>query len=147
MFGENDGFPFIVGGGPSSVTDAHPSPIQILQLWQVYISNVNPLLKISHVTTLQGEIIGSCANLAKLPKPLEALMFGIYFIAVTSMKEPEVQAMFGEDRSVLLARYQTASMQSLVNAGFMRSTELMVLQALFLYLVSLSDDFSRPGIH
>lgn len=140
MFGENDGFPFTVGGGPASVTNSHPSAIQILQLWQIYISNVNPLLKISHVPTLQGQIIGAGANLAKISKPLEALMFGIYFIAVTSMKEDEVQSMFGEDRSILLSKYQAAATQALVNAGFMRSTEFMVLQALFLYLVSLSHD-------
>lgn len=138
MFGDGDAFPFTVGGTQASVTNSHPSAIQILQLWQIYISNVNPLLKISHVPTLQGQIIGAGANPAKISRPLEALMFSIYFIAVTSMKEEEVQSMFGEDRNVLLSKYHTAAQQALVNAGFMRSTELMVLQAYTLYLVSLA---------
>ncbi|OIW32230.1 hypothetical protein CONLIGDRAFT_612692 [Coniochaeta ligniaria NRRL 30616] len=137
MFGDGDTFPFTVGGTQSSVTNSHPSAIQILQLWQIYISNVNPLLKISHVPTLQGQIIGAGANPAKIPRPLEALMFGIYFMALTSMKEEEVQSMFGEDRNVLLSKYHTAAQQALVNAGFMRSTEVMVLQAYTLYLLGV----------
>lgn len=124
------------------MTSSHPSAIQILQLWQVYISNVNPLLKLSHVPTLQGQIIGAGANPAKIPKPLEALMFGIYFIAVTSMREEDVQSMFGEDRNILLAKYHAAAQQALVNAGFMRSNEIMVLQGYTLYLVSLAQHSS-----
>jgi hypothetical protein len=139
MFNDGDAFPFAVGGTLAGVTNSHPSAIQILQLWQIYISNVNPLLKISHVPTLQGQIIGAGANTAKISKPLEALMFGIYLAAVTSMKEEEVQSMFGEDRNVLLAKYQTAAQQALVNAGFMRSTEIMVLQAYILFLVSITQ--------
>ena len=136
MFENSDGFPFVVGGSPATVTNAHPSGIQILQLWQIYISNVNPLLKITHTPTLQAQIINASANLAKIPKPLEALMFAIYFTAITSMSEDDVQSTFGEDRAILLGKYHNATQQALVNAGFMRSADLMVLQALFLYLVS-----------
>ncbi|KAL2147789.1 hypothetical protein VTI28DRAFT_5561 [Corynascus sepedonium] len=135
MFENSDGFPFVVGGTVASVTSAHPSPIQIFQLWQFYISNVNPLLKITHTPTLQAQIISASANPAKISKPLEALMFAIYFSAITSLSEEEVQSTFGEDKAILLGRYHNATQQALVNAGFMRSPELMVLQALFLYLL------------
>jgi len=135
MFENNDGFPFVVGGAMISVAAAHPSAIQIFQLWQIYINNVNPLLKLSHISTLQSQIISAGANTAKIAKPLEALMFAIYFSAITSMTDDEVQSTFGEDKAVLLTRFHNATQQSLVNAGFMRSTELMVLQALLLYLV------------
>ena len=135
MFENNDGFPFVVGGSTISVTSAHPTPIQIIQLWQLYISSINPLLKISHITTLQAQIIEASANTGRIPRPLEALMFAIYFAAITSLTDDEVQARFGEDKAVLLARYHLATQQALVNAGFMRSTEITVLQALLLYLV------------
>ncbi|KAH8889679.1 hypothetical protein GQ53DRAFT_188133 [Thozetella sp. PMI_491] len=137
MFDNSDGFPFVVGGSVSSVTSSHPSAIQIFQLWQVYINNVNPLLKITHIPTLQAQIISAGANTAKISRPMEVLMFAIYFIAVTSMTDSEVQSTFGEDRHVLLGKYHTATQQALVNAGFMRSTELMVLQALLLYLLAI----------
>lgn len=145
MFGSGDGFPFMVGGAPASVTSAHPSPIQMFQLWQVYISNVNPLLKITHTPTLQADIISASANPSKISRPLEALMFAIYFSAVTSLTEDEVQTMFGEDRSILLGRYHNATQQALVNAEFMKSTELAVLQAFFLYLV-LTRLFTWPKV-
>jgi hypothetical protein len=135
MFENSDGFPFVVGGNVASVTTAHPSPIQMFQLWQIYISNVEPLLKITHTPTLQVQIISASANPAKIPKPLEALMFAIYFAAITSLTEEEVHTTFSEDRAILLGRYHNATQQALVNAGFMRAPELTVLQALFLYLV------------
>lgn len=135
MFENSDGFPFVVGGTPASVTAAHPTAIMIFQLWQIYISNVNPLLKITHTPTVQALIISASANPAKIPKDLEALMFAIYFAAITSLTEDEVHSTFGDDKAILLGRFHNATQQALVNAGFMRSNELMVLQALFLYLV------------
>lgn len=136
MFENSDGFPFVVGGTVASVTSAHPSPVQMFQLWQVYIQNVSPLLKITHTPTLQGQIISASANPAKIPKPLEALIFAIYFAAITSMTEEDVHSMLDEDRAILLGRYHNATQQALVNAGFMRAPELVVLQAYFLYLVN-----------
>jgi hypothetical protein len=136
MFENSDGFPFVVGGSPASVTNAHPSGIQIFQLWQFYISNVNPLLKVTHAPTMQEQIISAISNPAKISKPLEALMFAIYFAAITSLTEEEVQSTFTVDRAILLGKYHNATQQALVNAGFMRSSELIVLQAFFLYLVT-----------
>ena len=157
MFENNDGFPFVVGGAATSVTGSHPGPIQIFQLWQIYINNVNPLLKLSHIPTLQAQIVTAGANTAKISKGMEALMFAIYFSATTSMSEDEVHATFAEDKSVLLAKYHNATQQALVNAGFMRSQELVVLQALVLYLVSglvavlqgplLTSPALRPSLH
>lgn len=136
MFDSHDGFPFMVGGSPTQITHLHPSPIQIFQLWQVYLNNVNPLLKISHVPTLQNQIVGAGADLPNLSKPLEVLMFSIYLISVTSMTKDDVESTFGISKDALLAKYHGATQRALVNAGFMRSSDLMTLQAYLLYLVS-----------
>ncbi|EFX03967.1 c6 zinc finger domain containing protein [Grosmannia clavigera kw1407] len=130
-----DGFPFVVGGTACRVTDSHPAGMQIFQLWQIYLTNVNPLLKVTHTPTLQAQIIEAGANVGRIPRALEALMFSIYFVAVTSMSDEDVQATFSEDRTRLLARFHRASQQALINAGFMRSPDLAVLQAYFLYLL------------
>jgi len=137
MFDSQDGFPFVIGGSSTKVTDCHPPGIQIFQLWQIYLTNVNPLLKVTHTQTLQAQIIEAGANPAKIPRPLEALMFGIYFIAITSMSEEDVHSTFDEEKARLLFKYHRAAQQALLNAGFMRSPDIMVLQAYFLYLVSL----------
>ncbi|KAJ5630959.1 uncharacterized protein N7484_011059 [Penicillium longicatenatum] len=133
----NDGFPFMVGGSKSPITHLHPSAIQIFQLWQIYLNNVNPLLKISHVPTLQNQIVKASADLAEVDESFEALMFAIYSISVTSMPNDEVEAAFGDSKNELLARYHAASQQALINAKFMSSIELTTLQALLLYLLSI----------
>lgn len=120
--------------------------MQIFQLWQIYIRNVDPLLKISHVPTLQNQIVGAGADLTKCSKPLEALMFSIYLIAVRSLTDEETQATFGEPKDMMLARFSEASQQALINVGFMRSSELMVLQAYFLYLVSHIRLLMTPAV-
>lgn len=141
MFDGQDGFPFVIGGSNSSVTNLHPSGVQIFQLWQIYLENVNPLLKVTHTPTIQGSLIEAAANPAKIAKPLEALMFSIYFIAVVSMTESEVRETFQEDKNRLLSKYHHGTQQALINAGFMRSPDLVVLQAYVMYLVG--DPFSH----
>ncbi|KAI1132313.1 fungal-specific transcription factor domain-containing protein [Nemania abortiva] len=133
MFGNTDGFPFAVGGQPQSITELHPSGIQIFQLWQIYLDNVNPLLKLTHTPTLQVQILEASTNLTKVSKSLEALMFAIYLMAITSLGDDDVENTFNESKSNLLAKYQHATQQALFNAGFMRMPDLTVLQAFLLY--------------
>ncbi|KAF9870095.1 C6 transcription factor [Colletotrichum karsti] len=137
MYDNQDGFPFIVGNRNASVTHLHPSAIQIFQLWQIYITNVNPLLKITHVPTVQGLIIEATANLEKISKNVECLMFAIYLLAVTSLEDDEVAKMFNEPKPTVLSRFHTALQQALVNAGFMRTSDTMVLQAYMLFLIAV----------
>lgn len=120
----------------SSVTDLHPPAVQIFQLWQIYLDNVNPLLKVTHTPTLQGQLIEAAANPSKMPKPLEALLFSIYYIAVMSMTDEQVRDTFKEEKPRLMSKYHRGTQQALVNAGFMRTSDLVVLQAFLLYLVS-----------
>lgn len=135
MFSDTGGFPFAAGSSPTSITTLHPPGIQIIQLWQVYVNNVNPLLKISHVPLLQVQIVEAAADPSKASRALEALMFAIYFIAVNSMSDEEVQHKSGESKTILLSRYREATEKALINADFMRLADLTVLQGYFLYLV------------
>lgn len=135
LFTNEDGFPFIVGGQITPVTQVHPNPIHIFQLWQVYIDNINSLLKITHVPTIQPQILQAASNLGKAPKNIEALMFGIYLMAITSMEDIDVQTMFHEPKQQILTRYLGATQQALVNASFMKIDDAVVLQAFLLYLV------------
>ena len=54
MFDDSDGFPFVAGGRVENIGSLHPPVIEILQLWQVYIQRVDPLLKITHLPTPAG---------------------------------------------------------------------------------------------
>lgn len=72
----------------------HPLPPQIFRLWQVYLDNVDPLLKVTHTPTLQPKIIDAIANLSAVGPSLNCLMFAIYCIAVTSLPPEGCVAMF-----------------------------------------------------
>lgn len=128
----------------TSVTELHPPAVQVFQLWQIYLDNVNPLLKVTHTPTLQGQLIEAAANPSKIPKPLEALLFSIYFMAIISMTDEEVLDMFKEEKQRLMSRYHRGTQQALINAGFMKSSDLVVLQAFLMYLVS-ENVFPRPS--
>ncbi|KAJ5748300.1 uncharacterized protein N7511_009996 [Penicillium nucicola] len=136
MFSDNSSFPFFAGSSKTGPT-SHPSSTQVFQLWQGYITNVNPLLKISHVPTLQPQIIEACTNPASIPKPMSALMFGIYLTAISSMDDKDIKNILGVDKSTAFARYRGGMEQALIEAEFMKTSDLMVLQAYFLYLINL----------
>ncbi|PHH66822.1 hypothetical protein CDD81_5954 [Ophiocordyceps australis] len=137
MFSNQDGFPFMVGSRATCVSGAHPCTIHILQLWQIYLDNINPLLKITHAPTIQAQIIEATSRLDEAPANIEALMFAIYVIALTSLDDAEVQKRFGEAKKELLGRYFEALQQALLNAGFMRNNDFICLQAYVLYLFAV----------
>lgn len=115
----------------------HPEQIQIFRLWQIYLDNVNPLLKVTHIPSLQGRIIDAASNVANIKPNLVALMFSIYCVAVMSLSEEDCSTMFGVPRDDLLSRYQSGCQHALWNCGFLRSSDRECLTALYLYLVSL----------
>ena len=117
------------------LTATHPDVLQIFRLWQVYLDNVNPVLKVTHTPSLQGRIIQAAANLQEVDPTLEALMFGIYCTAILSLTPEECESIFGESKQVLSTRYQFGSQQALLKCGFLQSNDCECLTALYLYLV------------
>lgn len=142
----SDGSDFFMTPTSDSITDLHPSPVQIFRLWQTFIDNVNPLIKIFHAPSIQQKVLEASADLENVGKGMEALMFAIYSTAIMSLNEEECMSMFGEERQVLLARYQNGSRQALARAGLLRSSDMTILQAFVLYLVSFTLDPSNQSI-
>jgi hypothetical protein len=119
-----------------SLRALHPQPAQISKLWQSFLDNINPLAKIIHAPTVQLKFVEAAGNLDNVPKSTNALMFAIYFSAVASMTETGCQVMLGESQSTLLRRYHAGAQKALVAAKFLRASDLAVLQALLIFLVS-----------
>jgi len=120
------------------LTGLHPQPVQIFRLWQTFLDNVNPLSKVIHAPTVQHQILEASADLEKVSRGMEALMFAIYAASVNSMDSGECETMLGESKQIVLARFIKAAEQALIRASFLVSTDLVVLQALTLFLVSSS---------
>lgn len=125
----------------ASISKLHPSPEMIMKLWQIFLDNINPMTKLIHQPTFQQTIIQSTSQLDNLPRGLEALMFAIYTTAVFSLDEEESDFRLGESRKVLLMRYRHGTRSALARAKFMSSSELPVLQAFMLYLLSMRDTY------
>jgi hypothetical protein len=68
----------------------HPLPSQIPFIWQVYQENVDPLVKILHIPTMNNLIRSVRTNPDILTPSTEALMFSIYYAAIISMGAEEV---------------------------------------------------------
>ena len=123
-------------------TPLHPPPAQIFKLWQVYLDNVDPLLKVTHTPTLQPRIIDAIGRLSTVDSSLTALMFAIYCISVVSLTEEECWTIFAAAKNDLLGRFQFGCQQALLQSAFLRTEDLDCLAAMYLYMVStLSVDY------
>ncbi|KAI2899749.1 transcriptional regulator family: Fungal Specific TF [Aspergillus niger] len=145
MFDEaykNDDECFIFGSRKANVdlSTLHPDQVQIVKLWQIYLDNVDPLLKVTHTPTLQARIIRALSDLAGISPELEALLFGVYSVAIMSLDDEECRTSFGSPRKELLQGYQFGCQQALLNCDVLRTGDRECLTALLLYLVSVRSE-------
>ena len=131
--------------GTDDLRDIHPSTVDIFRLWQKFLDSINPIIKIFHAPTVQQQVLDASGDLDNIPKPTEALMFAIYSIAITSFSEPECLAVFGEEKPKMLTRFHAGARLALQRAGLLRSSDMTVLQAFMLYLVSFHPLFDEPS--
>ncbi|CAK7236442.1 hypothetical protein SBRCBS47491_009638 [Sporothrix bragantina] len=134
---ENDHHSFIFGFQSSTVDlrSLHPLPSQIPYIWQVYQENVDPVVKILHIPTISKLIREARTNLDNISPAAEALMFAIYYAAVNSLEDNEIQTNFMTEKTVLVNKYRFALEQALSKANFLISSDLVTLQAFVLLLV------------
>jgi hypothetical protein len=70
--------------------DLHPLPSQMLFLWQIYMDNVDPFMKVLHVPTMTKvtrELRGSYHSLGP---SMQALVLAISLAAIMSLEDEEV---------------------------------------------------------
>ncbi|KAK1704813.1 hypothetical protein BDP67DRAFT_417441 [Colletotrichum lupini] len=120
----------------------HPEPVHIFRLWQIYLDNVNALLRVTHAPSFQARIIEAVSSVENMSPALEALMFSIYSMAILSLSEDACYETFKQPRALLLTKYQFGCQQALSNSQFLRTNDIDCLTALFLYLHA-----SRPSAH
>lgn len=118
----------------------HPPQSQVFKLWQLYLENVDPLLKLTHTPTLQPRIIDAASDISHIDPNLEALMFSIYCMAIFSLNQEQCQSWFGRPKPDLIRSYQLGAREALLNCNFLKSNDRECLTALHLYLVSLKPD-------
>ncbi|KAG5924824.1 hypothetical protein E4U61_006409 [Claviceps capensis] len=133
----SDHHAFILGYRSADVDlqKLHPLPAQSTLLWSIYINNVEPLVKIMHVPSVDSIMCDARDNFDKLTPGNKALVFVIYLAAVTSLEPDEVQTYFGANKNDLLAQFRFAVEQALAKAKLLDTSDLTVLRAFTLFLV------------
>lgn len=131
-------------GSKRNTTDLrflHPFTPGIAFLCNTYFQKADPLLKVLHRPTIQVAISAAAdkLNAGPLDPALEALMFSMYFVGVTSLSQEQCLANLGHDRDKLLAQFKYGAETALANAQFLTSTDLKCLQAFVIYAVSESN--------
>ncbi|KAL5115318.1 hypothetical protein ACEQ8H_006763 [Pleosporales sp. CAS-2024a] len=127
----------------SALRPLHPDPVQIFKLWQRYLDNINPLVKLFHAPTVQLLISFGSGNLDEIPRNLEALLFGIYCIALESMADSDCISVLGASKYSARKRFRAGAQLALVNASLMKTSDMMVLQAFVLFILSLHNFDAR----
>ncbi|KAI9929718.1 hypothetical protein ASPWEDRAFT_60022 [Aspergillus wentii DTO 134E9] len=133
--------PFILGyhSLAESLSEYHPDSITSQQLWKVYEANVSPLLPIFHIPTLRMLMRKASTNSEHLDKVSEALVFAVYYSAVTSMKPDDCQSFLGHDKTSIVQHYRFATEQALSRADFVHARSIQILQAMLLFLNCIRD--------
>lgn len=108
-----------------------------MTLWRVFDYQVDPVIRMLHKPTFERYVIKAKDNIAEISKPLESLMFSVYFASITSMTEKQCRAEVGEERNMLVGKYRLAVQQSLARADVLSTHNLVTLQALVIFLVSI----------
>lgn len=88
----NGYYSFLLGN--TSVTyqqeDLHPLPSQMLFLWQIYMDNVDPFMKVLHVPTMTKIIREVRGNFQALGFSMRALLLVISLAATMTLADDEV---------------------------------------------------------
>ena len=126
------------GSYSTDLRSFHPPAVHATALANVFFSRVDPIFKVLHRPTILTIVQTNALGQRNIPnKSHEAISLAIYFSAVTSLSDEECSVMFHQDRKALVAQYKNGTEAALVNADLLNTSELMILQALCLYLVSI----------
>ncbi|GFF32089.1 activator of stress genes 1 [Aspergillus udagawae] len=124
-------------GSTQTLTEQHPSYEEAMKLWSAYVQNVDPLCKVLHVPTVAKLVDTVAKEPTVASKSDECLLFVIYYFAVFSMSDADCLQEFNQTRNHLMSRYRSAVCQALINASWLKTTSMPVLQAYTLFLVAL----------
>ncbi|KAE8155073.1 hypothetical protein BDV25DRAFT_126220 [Aspergillus avenaceus] len=126
-----------------SLCELYPNVADSLFLWQIYEERVAPVVMIPHRPTTATMIHKACNGPDPPDRASEAIMFAVYFAAVTSLKPSECELRLGEDRCSALQRHRFAAQQALARAEFLQTRDPLVLQAAVLFLTCLRHASTR----
>ncbi|KAH8878606.1 hypothetical protein GQ53DRAFT_707023 [Thozetella sp. PMI_491] len=117
-----------------SVAEEPPSTWQCMQLWQAFLQNVDPSVRVLHIPSSQVTLFTAIGQKDSWAPEVSCLLNSIFFSAAISLTPEEIQGMLKRDKAVALAQFKLGLERSLVQANFFEKPTLMVLEAVVLFL-------------
>ncbi|EXA33902.1 hypothetical protein FOQG_13870 [Fusarium oxysporum f. sp. raphani 54005] len=123
--------------------DFSPLPSQIPFLLDVFDENINLIMHIVHMPSIRKMVRPSPGIAAKVSLKHQALLFSIYYAAITSMEDDDVLANFGSTKTELNMKFRRGLEQALARADFLNNPDIVLVQALVIFL-SLARRYDSP---
>jgi hypothetical protein len=122
-----------------STTSKRISRDEVQFLTDIFIANVDPLVKILHIPSLRKLMrsVYSDSSERTRSRGEDVVIFAVYFSAVTSMTDEECLVKFRDSRQNILAKRRFDLEKALDEADFTKNAEMATLQALVLFLVRI----------
>ncbi|KEY72592.1 hypothetical protein S7711_10089 [Stachybotrys chartarum IBT 7711] len=125
-----------------SLHNLSPLPSQMLFMWEKYLQNVDPFLKILHVPTVEQALRAKNFRMEDMDPATRALMNCISYAAVATLAEEETRLNFDADQRVLMTRFRKGAEYALAAAEFVTTADLTTVQAFTIFLSVLSCEKS-----
>lgn len=111
-----------------------PTPERTKAIWQHYVQNIDPLLKIVHLPTVQDLFLSGTNEAKDIPQDSRALKWAICFASAASQELSKGTSSTYAGLGSLSKMYQHSFETSLAKARFMAKPTVTALQALTIYL-------------
>lgn len=123
---------------PQSPRGIHISPQTRRSLCEIYLRNVDPVFKILHRPSLRAFLRDDEPYLDYEPdhQAPVTLAYAVYYAAACTIDDAQCQLLFGMDKKTVSADFQRETEAALIKADFVTTTDLTILQAYVLSLVS-----------
>jgi hypothetical protein len=111
-----------------------PLPSQIPFLLDVFQENINLVMHIVHMPSLRKLIRPTHGASTSISLKNQALLFSIYYAAITSMDDEDVLLNFGSTRTEINLKFRRGLEQALARADFLNNPDIILVQALVIFL-------------
>ncbi|KAF7189951.1 Bikaverin cluster transcription factor bik5 [Pseudocercospora fuligena] len=122
-------------GPQSAVGTRHPPVRRIFEYWHLFVTRVDPMTKLIHCPTFARKLFSAIDNFSNVSSSTEALMFAVYYAALSTCTAREARRRFGEGQDVLMHRYGR-SVEAALGENY-DIPQLEALQALVLYIICI----------
>ncbi|WXC46538.1 hypothetical protein QX201_006239 [Fusarium graminearum] len=128
---------------PPGNQDFNPLPSQIPFLLDIFEENINIMIYIVHMPTIRKMVRSSRGSSPKIDLKNQALLFSIYYAAITSMEDDDALTNFGATKTELNLKFRRGLEQALAKADFLNDPDIIHVQTLAIFL-SLARRYDSP---